>query len=239
MLRSSLVEARPTGNGKIAIYPVSYSFWGWKDLDSAASDIVEHLESFIEESFSKETSRCISIDVEPELEYGNIDEEENHESLFEALASRYDYEIPDSVPQLLEHEWSHPDFVPPLTTFYTVEDDYNFRNGQCRAAEYICWPTIAPSSIDIVVGQGSLAGWGRSLLVPSLKEGAVYRVALDDGGVEKLWSSIDRYRDIAVAPDAHTFYVVTDNEGATSGPTTGVSFDLEHPGAILEFSYEN
>ena len=60
---------------------------------------------------------------------------------------------------------------------------------------------------------------------------------MSDGEAETLWSSTDRYRDIAVASDGHTFYVVTDNEGATSGPTTGVSFALEHEGAILEFSY--
>jgi PQQ-dependent dehydrogenase (s-GDH family) len=154
-----------------------------------------------------------------------------------------DYVIPPGVPQHQESEWTLADFVPPLKTFYTVDSTYNFHNPACADAEYVCWPTIAPSSIDFVSGTGTLASWGPSLLVPSLKQGIVYRVALDGAGVpvagdaHKLFSSTDRYRDIAVSADGHTFYVITDNNGPTSGPTQGVTFNLQHAGAVLEFKY--
>ena len=49
--------------------------------------------------------------------------------------------IPASVPQTKESAWSAPNFAPPLTTFFTVENDYDFRaNGTA---------TIAPAGIDI------------------------------------------------------------------------------------------
>ncbi len=44
--------------------------------------------------------------------------------------------IPASVPQTKESAWSAPNFAPPLTTFFTVENDYDFRakrHGDDRA----------------------------------------------------------------------------------------------------------
>jgi PQQ-dependent dehydrogenase (s-GDH family) len=154
-----------------------------------------------------------------------------------------DYMIPASVPQHPESERTLADFVAPLMTFYTVDNGYNFQMPACSMAEYVCWPTIAPSSIDYVTGSGTLGSWGPSLLVPSLKQGALYRIALDASGVPKpgsaetLYRTTDRYRDIAVSDDAHTFYVITDNNGPTSGPTQAVTFNLQHEGAILEIKY--
>ncbi len=51
------------------------------------------------------------------------------------------------------------------------------------------------------------------------------------------WFTQNRYRDVALNSDGVTFYVLTDNSGATSGPTTGGTTTLSNPGAIVEFQY--
>jgi PQQ-dependent dehydrogenase (s-GDH family) len=155
-----------------------------------------------------------------------------------------DYGWPASVPETRESEWSSPDFTPPLMTFYTVEDGYNFMDPACAGIEFICWPTIAPSSLDLyVAGNDGLQTWGTSLLLTSLKKGSVFRVHLSAdgqstvGAATELFKTTNRYRDLAIAPDKRTFYVITDSDGSTSGPTSGSTQQLDHLGAILEFSY--
>jgi hypothetical protein len=131
-------------------------------------------------------------------------------------------------------------------TFYTVDDDFNFMNPACAGsgAEYVCWPTVAPSSIDFYdAGDDGLTTWGTSLLVTSLKAGSVFRVPLAAdgettlGAPQKLFKTTNRYRDLAIATDKRTFYVITDSDGPTSGPTQGTAPALDNPGAVLEFSY--
>ncbi len=154
-----------------------------------------------------------------------------------------DYVIPPSVPSATESSWPGP-FVSPIKTLYTVANDYNFHDPACAGSEYICWPTVAPSSLDVYTQQPSgIPGWADSLLVVSLKRGAVLRFKLlpDGQSVEaesqELFRTINRYRDIAQAPNGRDFYVVTDSTGQTSGPTQGFTGELDNPGALLEFSY--
>jgi PQQ-dependent dehydrogenase (s-GDH family) len=156
-----------------------------------------------------------------------------------------DYDIPAAVPIQRESEWSSPDFAPPLKTFYTVDSGFDFSDPACAGNEFICWPTIAPSSIDVYEpGQDGLTAWGNSLLVTSLKEGTVFRVRLSADGLgtvgeaTALFKTTNRYRDLAIAPGGRTFYVITDSDGATSGPTSGSSLNLDNRGAILEFRAE-
>jgi hypothetical protein len=129
-------------------------------------------------------------------------------------------------------------------TFYTVETGFNFMDPACAGIEFICWPTIAPSSLDLyVAGNDGLQTWGTSLLLTSLKQGSVFRVQLSSNGettvgaAKELFKTTNRYRDLTVAPDKRTFYVITDSDGSTSGPTSGSTQVLDHPGAILEFRY--
>lgn len=150
-----------------------------------------------------------------------------------------DYTIPHEVPQQTESSWAG-DFVPPLKTFYTVAGDHDFQDPACSGSDFICWPTIAPSSLAVYLGGANgVPGWVPSLLVPSLKEGSVFRVALGNG--QKLGEAsaelktTNRYRDVAVHPDQRTFYVATDNQGLTAAPGGGATSELEDPGAILEF----
>ena len=82
--------------------------------------------------------------------------------------------VPASVPTQRETAWNHADFRPPLQTFFTVEQGYDFQK-QGGA-------TIAPGSLDIVTDNRGVPGWGQSLLVPSLLKGLVYRLALAADG---------------------------------------------------------
>lgn len=156
------------------------------------------------------------------------------------------YIIPPSVPQQQESDWSHPDFVPPLKTLYTVDNGYNFQDPACAKDElyYICWPTVAPSSLDFyTASENGIPGWSNSLLMPTLKRGTLYRLKLSSDGRKTVGDAIgyfstpNRYRDLALHPDKRRLYLCTDSEGVTSGPMGGHTTNLTHPGAILEFRY--
>jgi PQQ-dependent dehydrogenase (s-GDH family) len=153
------------------------------------------------------------------------------------------FALPPSVPQQRETSWSSPDYVDPLKTLYTVPSGYNFHDPACGEQSYICWPSIAPSSMDYVpADKGGFAGWRNSLLVTSLKNGALYCLRLtQDGGsvqgdVTQFFKTTNRYRDLALSPDGRTVYIATDSTGR-AGPKFGPPTEtLANPGAILEFT---
>lgn len=155
-----------------------------------------------------------------------------------------DFSCPVSVQPLLESDWIHADFVSPLKTFYTVDNDFDFENppGNCTST-FICWPSIAPSSIDHYNPEAiSIPGWNNSLFMTSLKKGEIYRVKTDSKGnlsksIVSHWYTQNRYRDIAIDLAGKNFYIATDSGGKTSGPSGGNTDDLVNPGSILVFSY--
>ena len=142
---------------------------------------------------------------------------------------------PDSVPSQQETAWQHPDFRPPLVTFFSVSNDYDF--GANGAA------TVAASGLDIYNNSSGIPGWSDSLLLASLTRGGVYRVALNAthdqiiGTPPLLFNSTNRYRDIAIRPDGKAFYLVTDNVGPTRDDNGISTRELANPGSILEFAY--
>lgn len=134
-----------------------------------------------------------------------------------------DIVAPASVPQQKETAWSSADFVPPLRTFFTVDDAYRFREEGNA--------TIAPSGIDVYTAADGIPGWADSILVTGLIRGAVYRVKLSADGTSATGPSFEyfkapnRYRDVLVSPDGRTIYVATDNNSR------------QHPGSIMAFTY--
>ena len=136
---------------------------------------------------------------------------------------------PAAIPRLKESSFVDPNFVPPIKTFGTVDDDFKFERPDCSGIS--CYPSIAPSSIEIYP-HSSIPHWVSSLLVPSLKHGSVFRLKLSADGNSivgealEIWRTKNRYRDVAINPDGKTFFVATDNDG-------------ENPGAILEFQYQS
>lgn len=152
-----------------------------------------------------------------------------------------DYEIPDAVPKATERSFAEGS-IEPLRTFHTVDNGHDFKDPACAKGEkwYLCWPTIAPSSIAVYQAEG-IPAWKGSLLVPSLKEGKVYRLPLDadsrpTGEPDLLFESTNRYRDVLVSPDGRTIYVLTDGAGTTRDAEGGATDLLEKPGAVLAFT---
>ncbi|MEQ1675631.1 MAG: glucose/sorbosone family PQQ-dependent dehydrogenase [Chitinophagaceae bacterium] len=155
-----------------------------------------------------------------------------------------DYTIPGTVPQYQESSYSHPDFTPPIKTIYTVPNGFNFQDPSCVGNYFICWPTTAPASLDIYTkAAGGVPNWANSLLITSLKRGSVLRYKLSADGLTipgsqiEYWNTNNRFRDIAINPNGAEFYVITDNSGATSGPSSGFTTTLDNPGTIMKFTY--
>jgi PQQ-dependent dehydrogenase (s-GDH family) len=156
-----------------------------------------------------------------------------------------DYVIPLWVPQAPESRWSHADFTPPIRTFFTVPTGFRFFDLKCAVpgTDFVCWPTIAPSSVDIYTWTHGVPGWANSLLITSLKHGTVYRLKLDDqqqpvGELIPYWTTVNRYRDIAIHPNGRTFYVATDQRGLLRNRAGLPTRTPENPGVILEFRYQ-
>ena len=145
--------------------------------------------------------------------------------------------VPPEVPQQKESEWRHADFTPPLETFFTVDNEYDF---QARGGA-----TIAPSGLKLYTGgANAIPGWANSLLLAALKAGRVYRLKLSADGTsiigeaEEVFRTTNRYRDIAFAPDGRSVYLVTDPTGRTTDSAGAMTTALENAGSILEFSYK-
>ena len=106
--------------------------------------------------------------------------------------------IPASVPVQAESSWKHPQFTPPLRTFFTVDSAADIR-GLGSA-------TIAPGGLDVYSRHG-IPAWRNSLLALSLVRGTVYRLPLAADGRSvvgtpiELFQTANRYRDIAIDPD--------------------------------------
>ena len=143
--------------------------------------------------------------------------------------------IPPSVPQQPESSFQATDFKPPIQTFFTVEPA---TEAQRRPGN-----TIAPSSLEIVTSDTGVPGWRASLLLPAMLRGLVYRLPLAADGRSvvgppiETFKTTNRYRDLAVAPDQRTFYIATDNDGATMDASGARTRALANPGAVLEFKY--
>ena len=157
-----------------------------------------------------------------------------------------DMRIHPSVPREVESSWTE-DFEPPIATLFTVPSDWNFRDPGCGRMAYICWPTVAASSIEVYAptrGPG-IPGWENSLLVTTLKRGSLYRIPLAADGrtlagpIERYFQTENRYRDTAVSPDGATVFVATDNGGPVDALAGGTTTNLHDRGAILAFRYRD
>jgi PQQ-dependent dehydrogenase (s-GDH family) len=156
-----------------------------------------------------------------------------------------DYEvfsIPDDVPQLPESSYHDPRLVPPLRTFFTVRPDYDFlaNSEKCLPLRFICHPTVAPSNLDFYTSTG-IPGWSRSFLATTLKTGTLFRMPATTpttvDGPQRLFRSVNRYRDTAVSPNGRVVYLATDSAGIATGLDGLATRVLEDPGAILAFRY--
>ena len=154
-----------------------------------------------------------------------------------------DLAIDPSVPVEDETAWKGS-FTPPLATLFTVPSDWSFADPACDGGTFICWPTVAASSIEAYrPKEGGIAGFDNALLVTTLKRGSIYRIPLAADGhtragpIERYFHTLNRYRDTAISPDHRTIYVATDGGGMTGGLDGGYTDKLANPGSILAFTY--
>ena len=154
-----------------------------------------------------------------------------------------DISIDPSVPVEDETSWTE-DFQEPLVTMFTVPSDWNFEDPVCRGINFICWPTVAASSIETYMPQtGGIPGWENSLIVTTLKRGSLYRIPLAADGktlrgpIERYFQSENRFRDTALSPDKRTIYVATDPGGLAESLAGGTTTVMQNPGSILVFTY--
>jgi PQQ-dependent dehydrogenase (s-GDH family) len=172
-------------------------------------------------------------------QYVNWSSARNCEDLeFDNIASP-----PQGVSVMKESEFNASNFVPPLATFYTVESGYNFTDPACADNPYVCWPTVAPSSIRIYTAD-TIPDWNNTFLMTTLKAGKVFQIKLNEDGTAlaqdpiELFHSENRYRDIAFSPDGSTIYVITDSFGpAQAIEGNGIAEGLWNPGSLLAFKY--
>ncbi len=155
-----------------------------------------------------------------------------------------DLAIPDSVPRTPESAFRAP-MVAPLATLFTVASGYDFEDPACGGVHFLCWPTVAASSVEsYVAGPNGIPGWERVLIVSALKRGSLYIVPVDATGqrsagpITREARTQNRYRDTAVHPDGRTIFVATDKGGLVEAVGGGVAKAVDHGGAILAFTYE-
>lgn len=154
-----------------------------------------------------------------------------------------DLEIDPSVPREPESAFKQP-FVEPIATMFTVPSNFNFHDPACKGVDFICWPTVAASSIEYYSSKGKgIPGWDRVLLVTTLKRGSLYVLPLTADGkaaaghMSRYFQSENRYRDTAISPDGRTIYIATDPGGLAEALGGGSTGKMQNPGAILAFTY--
>lgn len=150
---------------------------------------------------------------------------------------------PDGATSSEESSFTAENYQEPIFSLFAVSDDYDFNNPACGNT-WICRPNVAPSSLAIYEGD-ALPQWKNSLLVSSLKRGRIYRLKLSDEGTAIIGDTTEhfytqnRYRDIEVAPDGKTFYILCDETGRTADASgLNATSALQHPGNILRFTLD-
>ncbi|WGE35189.1 PQQ-dependent sugar dehydrogenase [Actinobacillus genomosp. 1] len=131
-------------------------------------------------------------------------------------------------------------FKEPLKTFYTVPNSYNFNDPKCNG-DYICWPTVATTSIAYYPKDGKIKHLQNSLLITGVKTGILYQLPLSgdakqvQGEVLTHFRTSNRYRMVLVSPDSSKIYVATDSAGYIMGKQQQPVNEVENKGAILVF----
>ena len=170
--------------------------------------------------------------------YVNYSKVENCES-----AAQYDgTTIPKGVKAVAQKESDAEldNFKEPLKTFFTVPNSYNFNDPKCKG-DYICWPTVATTSIAYYPKDGAIKSFQNSLLVTGVKTGTLYRLPLDanaqqaQGEVITHFRTDNRYRMVLVSPDSSKIYVATDSAGYIMGKDSVPTSEMANKGAILVF----
>ncbi|MDR0548759.1 MAG: PQQ-dependent sugar dehydrogenase [Deltaproteobacteria bacterium] len=152
--------------------------------------------------------------------------------------------LPVNQPKVLETSRKAKDFKEPIRTFYTMPTNYNFQDSKFGALAYLGWATIAPSSLDYYPPDGPIKAWRNSIIISSLKNGALYRVPLSgdqkqaQGDLIKYFPTANRYRQVLISQDGRAIYVITDNAGNGLDEAGLPNQTMKNPGSLLVFEYK-
>lgn len=133
----------------------------------------------------------------------------------------------------------------PIKSLYPTSHSYLteiFKRTKNSDPNKPTWKSEAPSSIDVYTSS-AIPGWKNSLLIPTLKEGKLIRLKLNESGNGITGDTINyfkgpvRYRDIAISPDGTKLYLALDSSSTTSGPSEQHAKGNACKGCILEFAY--
>jgi PQQ-dependent dehydrogenase (s-GDH family) len=150
--------------------------------------------------------------------------------------------IPTGATVIQENSFSAGTFTDPILSMYPACNGApNCNVTLTTGTNWMQYPTVAPSGIDHY-GFTNIPGWHRSLLVPTLRRGTIYRFKLNSTGDGILNDSVpyffrtDRYRDLALK-NGRIIFAITDSIGSTSGPSGGGTSTLSRPGTILKYTF--
>ncbi|WP_103174475.1 PQQ-dependent sugar dehydrogenase [Paracoccus sp. SY] len=105
----------------------------------------------------------------------------------------------------------------------------------CEDFGYFCRPSIGPSSIAWY--DGPVADLQGRLLSTALKHGSIYAFDPAAGeGFTRYYLGQNRLRDIEIADDGQTIYLLTDSQGGIQNEQGEGAEGLENPGAILVYT---
>jgi len=113
------------------------------------------------------------------------------------------------------------------------------------------WYSEAWSGLDLYQNK-MIPGWYKSLVAAGLKWGRLIRLPLSASGTKTMpsnsdsantadtityFQSINRYRDLAFAPNGRDVFLVMDNSSATSGPGVGNPIVPGCQGCVIKYTY--
>ncbi len=109
------------------------------------------------------------------------------------------------------------------------------------------WPSEGWSGLDIY-NHTLIPGWKRSLVASSLKWGRLVRIKMDASGegpfyknvlkdTVSYFGSVNRFRDIAFAPNGKDIYVVMDRSTSTSGPSAAYPVVPACQGCLQRYTF--
>ena len=113
------------------------------------------------------------------------------------------------------------------------------------------WESEAWSGLDLYTNK-IIPGWKKSLVASGLKWGRMIRLKLASSGTITLpsnnavnnsgdtityFQSVNRYRDLAFAPNGKDLFLVMDNSSATSGPGSNNPVAPACPGCVLKYTF--
>jgi PQQ-dependent dehydrogenase (s-GDH family) len=152
--------------------------------------------------------------------------------------------LPPNQPMEKETQWNRADYKEPIRTFFTMPSGYSFQDAKFGALAYLGWATIAPSSLDYYPADGPIQAWRNSVIISSLKNGALYRVPLSadlkqaQGDVIKYFHTRNRYRQVLISPDGKSVYVITDSGGNLLDENGLPTQESANPGSLIVFEYK-